>query len=103
MSTLPGRVKAALTPECSQLAQSIKISATALMVVIGIALILLVSAIVYNYVKKTTGDEEDKKKDKVISYMSIASTVMIGIGLLASIWQYATASRTAAACLAPVN
>lgn len=103
MSTLPGRVKAALTPECSQLSQSIKLSATVLMVVIGLALILLVSAIIYNYVKKTTTPEEDAKKDKMISYMSIASTVVIGVGLLTSIWQYSTASRTATACLAPAN
>lgn len=100
MSTLAGRAKAALTPECNQLSKSIKLSAITLMVVIGLALILLVVAIIYNHMKKTTSTEEDSKKDKIISYMSIAATVVIGVGLLASMWQYSIASKTTAVCLA---
>lgn len=73
------------------------------MIVIGLALILLAVAITYNYMKKTTTPEEDAKKDTIIRYMSIASTVIIGVGLLASIWQYSIASRTTAVCLTNSN
>lgn len=78
-------------------------SAMVLIIVIGLALILLVVAIIYNYMKKTTTPEEDTKKDKIISYMSIGATVVMGVGLIASIWQYSLASRTTAVCLAPSN
>lgn len=99
MSTLPGRGKAALTPECNQLLKSVKLSATVLVILIGLALLLLAAAIVYNYAKKTEHTDQDDKKEKIIGYMSIAATVTIGVSLLASIWQYSVASRTSAVCL----
>lgn len=103
MSTLSGRAKAALTPECNQLSKSIKLSATVLLVVIGLGLILLVMATFYNYMKKTETTEEDNKKEKLIGYLSIASTLIIGVDLLASMWQYSIASRTTAVCLTASN
>lgn len=53
--------------------------------------------------KKSTTRDDDDKKEKLISYLSIASTIIIGVGLLASIWQYSIASRTTATCLSASN
>lgn len=93
----------ALTPECSNLTRSIKSSSAVVIVIILISFILLTTAVIYNYLKQIKdGDDHDAnqaKKSKLVGGLTIASMVIMGIGLLSSIWQYTAVSRTAKACL----
>lgn len=68
-----------ITPECVNVGQAIKLS----LIMVVIALILLIAAIIYNYVKKTdTTDadvqkENEEKKTKVVGALSITGTVLV--------------------------
>lgn len=93
----------ALPQECNQLSKSIKLAAAVFIIVIGLALILLVVATLYNYTKKSRSTKVCTKKDKIISYMSIGTTVVIGVGLLVFTWQYSIALRTTAVSLTSSN
>lgn len=92
-----------LTPECGNLTRSIKASSAVVIIIILIAFVLLTTAVVYNYVKQVKDDSDKQtnqdKKAKLVGGMTIASIVVLGIGLLSSIWQYTAVSRTAKACL----
>lgn len=92
-----------LTPECGNLTRSIKASSAVVIIIILIAFVLLITAVVYNYVKQVKDDSERQanldKKAKLVGGMTIGSMVMLGIALLSSIWQYTAVSRTAKACL----
>lgn len=87
-----------MTDNCGQLTQNVKSTSMVLLVLIGLAVLLLVFATGYNYLKKTTTTEEDTKKDRMIAYMSVAATVVTGAGLAAAMWQHSTASRAVTAC-----
>lgn len=103
MSTTVGRAKLAITPECQNIAKSIKFSSLITIVVVLIAFVLLGAALIYNYVKKIpTGAEAAEKeaaKKKVISGLTIASLVVLGISLVVAIWEYAIVSKAADVCL----
>lgn len=93
----------ALTPECTGLTKSIKVSSAIVIVVIFIAFVLLTAAVVYNYVKQIKNDADkdsnDAKKKKLVGGMTISSIVVLGVALLSSIWQYTAVSRTSKLCL----
>lgn len=93
----------ALTPECGNLTRSIKWSSMIVIIVLLVAFILLIGAIIYNYVKKIPSDTNQKdnenKKKKIVGGMTIGSVVVLGIGLISSIWQYTAVSKTSKLCL----
>lgn len=70
------------------------------MIVVLIAFVLLGSAIGYNYMKKTANDTEADKKKKVVGGLNISAVVVLGLALLAGIWDYSVVSKTVNNCLA---
>lgn len=107
MSSLSGRVRSAITPECSSLSRSIKYVSLISMIIVLVALVILVSGIIYNYMKKVPNGAdaaavEDKKK-KVVGSVTITAAVVVALSLITSIWEYAVVSKTANQCLAPIN
>lgn len=95
-----------LAEDCTNIGKSIKLSATIVLIMVFIALILLVSAIIYNYVKKidaTTTDgqaaELENKKKKVVGGLTIASSVLLLLTSLAAIWDLSVVSKAANKCL----
>lgn len=94
-----------ITPECVNIGKSIKMSSTVVLAMIIIALILLISAIIYNYVKKTDSTDTDaqheneNKKKKVVGGLSITGTVLVFITALASIWDLSVVSKAANRCI----
>lgn len=92
-----------LTPECGNLTRSIKASSAVVIIIILIAFVLLTTAVVYNYVKQVKDDANKQtnqdKKAKIVGGMTIATIVVLGVGLLSGIWQYTAVSRASKACL----
>lgn len=110
MSAQPGsataafnRARAVITPECQNIAKSIKFSSLLTIFVVLVAVILLASALIYNYVKKiptgTNAGEGEATKKKVVGGLTIASLVVLVISLLTSIWEYAVVAKAADTCI----
>lgn len=103
MSSLSGRVRSAITPECNNLSRSIKNISMFNMILLFISLVVLLGAVLYNYLKKVpsgtdAGTVENKKK-KVVGAATITSTVLLAISFLTSVWDYVIAAKTANQCL----
>lgn len=94
-----------ITPECSNLSKSIKMSSMFSLILIILTLILLIAAIVYNYVKKTpvgssvdASKDEDNKK-KVIGGLVITSTVISALAAAISAWSFGIVGKAANTCI----
>lgn len=103
MSSLPSgvgaRIRGAITPECSNLSKSIKMTSLLSLIFIVICMIILVVAISFNYFKKVgTGFTEDKKRS-VLNGMLYGAAGVALISTLVSIWQYSVAAKTVKSCL----
>lgn len=77
------------------------------MIVVLISLVLLLSAIIYNYVKKVSASaagtaEQEAKKLKVVGGLAITSAVVLLISFVISIWGTTIGAKTANVCLNPV-
>lgn len=103
MSSALGRAKSAITPECQNISKSVKFSALVVIVIVLVAFVLLAAAMIYNYTKKipagTNADAAEASKKKVISGLTIASLVVLGLSLLVSLWQYAIVSKAVDTCI----
>lgn len=72
------------------------------MIVVLIAFILLGTAIGYNYMKKagtTATDANDEKKKKIVGALNISAVVVLGLALVAGIWEFSIVSKTINQCL----
>lgn len=94
-----------MTPECARLGGSIKMVSIVGLVMIVLALILIIAGIVYNYVKKTTGQTTDEtkanedKKQKLVGGLTITGAVFLAVTSLIQVWQYSVASKVANQCI----
>lgn len=78
-------------------------------ILIVIAVILLVSMIIYNYAFKVddtgasaTDDSVSKKeetKKKVVGGLGVSGTIFATLAVLGSIWDYSVVSKTVSTCL----
>nr|AJZ73139.1 hypothetical protein [Venturia canescens] len=90
------RVKSTITPECSHLGKSIKISSTFVIVMIAIGMILMIAALIIN--SEDDGGRPEDKETK-LNGVTITSAVVVGLASLAAIWQFSVAARTVRTCL----
>lgn len=92
---------AKLTPECNNLGRSVKTSASVLCVMVILALVLLVTAIIYSYVKKVdaTNTDANANKKKVVGGLSITASIVLAITTFVALWQFNVASKTMKICM----
>lgn len=92
---------AKLTPECNNLGRSIKTSATFVCVMVILALVLLVTAIIYSYVKKVddTNADASANKKKVVGGLSITASVVLAVTTFIALWQFNVAAKTVKICM----
>jgi heme/copper-type cytochrome/quinol oxidase subunit 2 len=95
----------ARSSECMNMGKTIKSVAMVDLIVILISLVLLVVSILYYYLKKVTGanqteiDENQKKKNKLLSILIIVAAVFVLIGAGLSFMQFSAAGKVAKTCL----
>lgn len=90
-----------LTPECGNLRKTVKMATMMTLVMVSIVCILLLIAIIYNYVKKIpnpdTNNEEASKK-KVVGGLTIAALVVSIPTVLGAVWSLTIANKAWKAC-----
>lgn len=110
---MSGRMRNALTPECENLSKSLKLTSLITLVLTSIATILLLVAIIYNYVKRSKGttradagtsnSTDEEKTAKIVGALSISGSVAVALTFLLKIWDFTVAAKTAKTCLATTN
>jgi hypothetical protein len=128
MSTAPGtfttKISRALSPECDNLSKTVKMTSLISLVVLVIAFLLIVFALLYNYMQKphsnpvisnpTATDRQQQqpamedahdnntmtdKQQKLLHGMSIATSAAVVIDLIAKLWDYKVSAKTIKLCL----
>lgn len=99
MSTLIGRARSLITPECTNLARGIRTSSMTIIVVVLIAFTILSGLLIYNYFIRDRTSTSKLIKSVVVG-LDITCITFLGIALLASIWDNIIVSKTVKQCLA---
>lgn len=107
------RVRNVIIPECNNLGRTIKMSSWLVVISLLIALVMLIIAVIYTYVKKTSnssndgsstsqyavGDTDEDKKNKIIGGLSITGIVFVALSVFVAIWSATIAAKTTNTCL----
>lgn len=81
------RLRQAVQPNRENVGKSIKLGGIVQLVLIFVAFVLLMVAVIYNYVKKTTTDSDEDKKKKIVGGMTIAALVVLALGAAVTGWE----------------
>jgi len=100
-----------ITPQCENLHKTIKLASFITLALTSVVLVLLLAAIIYNYVLKNdtpaptlrAGEEtdtttEDKKK-KIIGGLTISAAIIGLVSVLSSLWSAMIGAKTAKTCI----
>lgn len=122
MSSLPGRVRA-LTPDCVNQIKSLKNVSLWTMIILIIAVAFMLIVVIYGYTGSNNsgssgsggtntspdpdpnqntgsgGSSGSNNNTKVMSSLSVASSILTALGLVGSIWMFTIVPKASRSCL----